>query len=67
MYIFHRIDELLTGDPVMIFLDEGWRLDDDVFAFFIRDKLKTIRSRTALSASGTQSAATSFARRPPTR
>ncbi len=42
MYIFHRVEELLDGTPVMIFLDEGWRLlDDEVFAAFIKDKLKT--------------------------
>ena len=58
MYIFHRTDELLTGDPVMIFLDEGWRLlDDEVFAFFIRDKLKTIRKQNGIVGFGTQSAA----------
>ena len=58
MYIFHRTEELLTGDPVMIFLDEGWRLlDDDVFAFFIRDKLKTIRKQNGIVGFGTQSAA----------
>ncbi|PZP06374.1 MAG: type VI secretion protein, partial [Sphingomonas hengshuiensis] len=46
------------GDPVMIFLDEGWRLlDDDVFAFFIRDKLKTIRKQNGIIGFGTQSAA----------
>ena len=58
MYIFHRTEELLTGDPVMIFLDEGWRLlDDEVFAFFIRDKLKTIRKQNGIIGFGTQSAA----------
>lgn len=58
MYIFHRTEELLTGDPVMIFLDEGWRLlDDDVFAFFIKDKLKTIRKQNGIIGFGTQSAA----------
>ena len=58
MYIFHRTDELLTGDPVMIFLDEGWRLlDDPVFAFFIKDKLKTIRKQNGIIGFGTQSAA----------
>jgi type IV secretion system protein VirB4 len=42
----------------MIFLDEGWRLlDDDVFAFFIRDKLKTIRKQNGIVGFGTQSAA----------
>jgi type IV secretion system protein VirB4 len=58
MYIFHRTDELLTGDPVMIFLDEGWRLlDDEVFAYFIKDKLKTIRKQNGIIGFGTQSAA----------
>lgn len=58
MYIFHRTDELLTGDPVMIFLDEGWRLlDDEVFAAFIKDKLKTIRKQNGIVGFGTQSAA----------
>lgn len=57
MYIFHRMEELLTGDPVMIFLDEGWRLlDDDVFSFFVRDKLKTIRKQNGIVGFGTQSA-----------
>jgi len=58
MYIFHRTDELLAGDPVMIFLDEGWRLlDDEVFAGFIKDKLKTIRKQNGIIGFGTQSAA----------
>ncbi|SDR63779.1 type IV secretion system protein VirB4 [Rhizobiales bacterium GAS113] len=58
MYIFHRTEELLTGEPVMIFLDEGWRLlDDPVFAFFIKDKLKTIRKQNGIIGFGTQSAA----------
>ena len=25
MYIYHRLDELLDGEPVMIFMDEGWQ------------------------------------------
>ncbi|MBV1702914.1 MAG: VirB4 family type IV secretion system protein [Hyphomicrobiales bacterium] len=58
MYIFHRIEELLDGTPVMIFLDEGWRLlDDEVFAYFIKDKLKTIRKQNGIIGFGTQSAA----------
>lgn len=58
MYIFHRIEELLTGDPVMIFLDEGWRLlEDEAFSFFIKDKLKTIRKQNGIVGFGTQSAA----------
>lgn len=58
LYIFHRLDELLDGDPVMIFLDEGWKLlDDDHFARFIKDKLKTIRKLNGIIGFGTQSAA----------
>ena len=58
MYIFHRAEELLTGEPAMIFLDEGWRLlDDPVFASFIKDKLKTIRKQNGIVGFGTQSAA----------
>lgn len=58
MYIFHRLEELLDGSPVMIFLDEGWRLlDDEVFAYFIKDKLKTIRKQNGIIGFGTQSAA----------
>lgn len=58
MYIFHRLEELLDGQPVMIFLDEGWRLlDDEVFSYFIKDKLKTIRKQNGVIGFGTQSAA----------
>ena len=57
MYIFHRLDELLDGNPVLIFLDEGWRLlDDEVFAAFIKDKMKTIRKFNGIIGFGTQSA-----------
>jgi type IV secretion system protein VirB4 len=45
LYIFHR-------------LDEGWRLlDDAVFSYFIKDKLKTIRKQNGVVGFGTQSAA----------
>lgn len=58
LYIFHRLEELLDGTPVMIFLDEGWRLlDDDAFSYFIKDKLKTIRKQNGVIGFGTQSAA----------
>ena len=43
MYLFHRIDERLDGEPTMILIDEGWKaLDDEVFAARIRDWLKTL-------------------------
>lgn len=58
MYIFHRLDELLDGTPVMIFMDEGWRLlRDQIFSDFIVDKMKTIRKLNGIVGFGTQSAA----------
>lgn len=57
MYLFHRLDELLTGDPVMMFMDEGWKLlSDPAFSAFIVDKLKTIRKLNGIVGFGTQSA-----------
>jgi type IV secretion system protein VirB4 len=57
MYIFHRIEERLDGQPTMILIDEGWKaLDDEVFAARIRDWLKTLRKRNALVGFATQSA-----------
>jgi type IV secretion system protein VirB4 len=57
MYIYHRIEERLDGEPTMILIDEGWKaLDDDVFAARIRDWLKTLRKRNALVGFATQSA-----------
>ncbi|SEN77930.1 type IV secretion system protein VirB4 [Sphingomonas gellani] len=58
MYLFHRVDERLDGEPTMILIDEGWKaLDDAVFAGRIRDWLKTLRKRNALVGFATQSAA----------
>lgn len=58
MYIFHRLEDLFDGDPILIFLDEGWRLlDDEIFAGFIKDKMKTIRKFNGIIGFGTQSAA----------
>lgn len=58
LYMFHRIQDVLTGDPAMIFLDEGWKLlDDEVFVLFIKNMLKTIRKLNGIIGFGTQSAA----------
>ncbi|YBV96211.1 VirB4 family type IV secretion system protein [Phyllobacteriaceae bacterium JZ32] len=58
LYMFHRIHDVLTGDPAMIFLDEGWKLlDDEVFVLFIKNMLKTIRKLNGIIGFGTQSAA----------
>ena len=57
LYLFHRIDERLGGEPALILIDEGWKaLDDPVFTGRIRDWLKTLRKRNALVGFGTQSA-----------
>ncbi|MCC7046281.1 MAG: VirB4 family type IV secretion/conjugal transfer ATPase, partial [Alphaproteobacteria bacterium] len=57
MYLFHRIEERLDGEPAMILIDEGWKaLDDEVFSHRIRDWLKTLRKRNALVGFATQSA-----------
>lgn len=57
MYLFHRVDERLDGDPSMILIDEGWKmLDDPVFAARIRDWMKTLRKRNAIVGFATQSA-----------
>lgn len=57
MYLFHRIDERLDGEPTAVLIDEGWKaLDDPVFAARIRDWLKTLRKRNAIVGFATQSA-----------
>ena len=57
MYLFHRIEERLDGDPTMILIDEGWKaLDDEVFAARLRDWLKTLRKRNGIVGFATQSA-----------
>ncbi|MFT3719000.1 VirB4 family type IV secretion/conjugal transfer ATPase [Pseudorhodoferax sp.] len=57
MYLFHRIDEHLRGEPTLILIDEGWKaLDDPEFAARIRDWLKTLRKRNAIVGFATQSA-----------
>ena len=57
LYLFHRVDERLDGEPTMILIDEGWKaLDDPAFAARIRDWLKTLRKRNALVGFATQSA-----------
>ena len=57
MYLFHRVEERLTGTPTIIVVDEGWKaLDDDVFVATIRDWEKTIRKRNGVVGFATQSA-----------
>ncbi|WP_309606818.1 VirB4 family type IV secretion/conjugal transfer ATPase [Phenylobacterium sp.] len=57
MYLFHRVEQRLDGDPTLIVIDEGWKaLDDDVFVARIKDWEKTIRKRNGVVGFATQSA-----------
>lgn len=56
-YIFHRIESMMDGTPLIMMIDEGWKiLDDAKFAKFLNDKLKTIRKLNGIIGFGTQSA-----------
>jgi type IV secretion system protein VirB4 len=58
LYLFHRIDQLLTGERMIICIDEFWKaLGDDAFRRFAQDGLKTYRKRNALLVFATQSPA----------
>ena len=57
LYLFHRIEQALTGQKALIFIDEGWQaLDDPAFEQRLKDWLKTIRKKNGLVGFGTQSA-----------
>jgi type IV secretion system protein VirB4 len=56
MYLFHRVEERLNGQPAIIVVDEGWKaLDDEIFVARIRDWEKTIRKRNGIVGFATQS------------
>lgn len=58
LYLFHRIDALLTGARTIVCIDEFWKaLGDDAFRSFAQDGLKTYRKRNALLVFATQSPA----------
>ncbi len=58
LYLFHRIDRLLTGERIVICIDEFWKaLGDDAFRRFAQDGLKTFRKRNAVLVFATQSPA----------
>jgi type IV secretion system protein VirB4 len=56
-YIFFRIGGMLDGvRPMMLFIDEGWKvLSDEKAANFLNDQLKTIRKKNGIVGLGTQS------------
>tara|TARA_B100000949_G_scaffold155141_1_gene136280 strand:- start:1460 stop:2512 length:1053 start_codon:yes stop_codon:yes gene_type:complete len=57
-YLFHRIEEELTGAPTLIILDEAWLfLDHPLFAKRLREWLKTLRKKNVAVIFATQSLA----------
>lgn len=57
LYLFHQVEQRLSGEPTIIVIDEGWKaLDDDVFVQRIKDWEKTIRKRNGILGFCTQSA-----------
>jgi len=57
-YLFHRIEDRLTGRPTLLIVDEGWlALDDEGFAGQLREWLKTLRKKNASVVFATQSLA----------
>ncbi len=56
LYLFHRIQSSLKGDPTMIVLDEAWALiGNPVFAPKIKDWLKVLRKLNTFVVFATQS------------
>ncbi len=56
LYLFHRIQSSLTGEPTMIVLDEAWALiSNRFFAPKIKDWLKVLRKLNAMVVFATQS------------
>lgn len=56
LYLFHRIQSSLTGEPTMIVLDEAWALiGNPVFAPKIKDWLKVLRKLNCFVVFATQS------------
>lgn len=56
LYLFHRIQNSLHGEPTMIVLDEAWALiDNPVFAPKIKDWLKVLRKLNTFVVFATQS------------
>jgi type IV secretion system protein VirB4 len=56
LYLFHRIQSSLRGDPTMIVLDEAWALiGNPVFAPKIKDWLKVLRKLNTFVVFATQS------------
>lgn len=56
MYLMHRVEQLITGQRIAIFIDEFWKaLEDAYFVEFVKDKLKVIRKQNGIVVASTQS------------
>lgn len=61
MYLFHRIQEMLDGTPLIITLDEAWKpLKDPMFQAYLEDKQRTIRKERGLLVFASQSPADAY-------
>ena len=57
-YVFERIERAITGDRIVIAIDEFWKaLGDPIFSDLANNKLKTIRKQNGLMVFATQSPA----------
>jgi type IV secretion system protein VirB4 len=55
-YLFHRVESLITGERIVIVIDEFWKaLADPDLARLVQDKLKTIRKQNGMVLLATQS------------
>jgi len=56
LYLFHRIEQRLNGEPTLLVLDEAWlMLNSPIFRDKIRELLKTMRKSNAAVVFATQS------------
>lgn len=56
MYLFHKIEHLIDGRRLIIFMDEFWKLlQDEYFEDLVENKLKTIRKQNGFLVTFTQS------------
>ncbi len=56
LYLFQRMEQLITGQRFVCFIDEFWKaMGDEAFQDFAKNKLKTIRKQNGFLVTGTQS------------
>jgi len=57
-YLFRRVEQLFTGAPTLVVIDEFWQyLADPVFARWIQSALKTVRKKNVFIVFATQGVA----------